>query len=91
MQVDHLAAHPAFMYDMAQTILACSSVKEFGQRQILTWQELRNTIPLVRSLSNSNGRAGFKPCAFRVTGVICVDWIGFLDCGIWEIRMSNLC
>jgi len=23
--------------------------------------------------------------------VICVDGIGFLDCGIWEIRMSNLC
>jgi len=23
--------------------------------------------------------------------VICVDGIGFSDCGIWEIRMSNLC
>jgi len=31
---DHLAARPAFMYDMAQTILACSSVKEFGQRRM---------------------------------------------------------
>ena len=40
---------------------------------------------------NSDGRAGFNPWAFRVTGVICVDGIGFSDCGIWEIRMSNLC
>jgi len=77
--VDHLAAHPAFMYDMAQTILACLSVKEFRQRWIYTWQELRNAIPLVQSQSNSDGKAGFKPWAFGVTGVGCVDGIGFLD------------
>ena len=45
----------------------------------------------MRSPSNSDGRAGFKPWAFGVTDVICVYGIRFLDCGIWEIRMSNLC
>jgi len=45
----------------------------------------------VRSPLNSDRKAGFKPCAFGVIGVICVDGIRFLDCGIWEIRMSNLC
>ena len=56
----------------------------------------RNDIPLVRSPSNFEGRAGFKPWAFVGIDTDCVDGFGFLDGGIcgWgdasqEIRISS--